>query len=216
MRISQLAADERPREKLLNNGAGSLSVAELLAILMRTGAKGEDVLELSAAILQEWGGLSGLCRASPSELMERRGLKAAKAATLAAVLELGKRIALLNSAGRETWKNKIERIAHDTRFSDRENIFAVFLDARDRVIEDETVSYGGQNGAFLDVPVFFRKAVRLDARSVVLVHNHPDGSKCASREDIALTEHVRQGLKILGMSLKGHYIAADGTLVQVP
>ena len=72
MRISQLAADERPREKLLNNGAGSLSVAELLAILMRTGAKGEDVLELSAAILQEWGGLSGLCRASPSELMERR------------------------------------------------------------------------------------------------------------------------------------------------
>lgn len=216
MRLAQLATEERPREKLLHNGAESLTTTELLAILLRTGVKGEDVLELSNSLLQEWGGLAGLCRAEPAELMGKKGLKEAKAATLVAVLEIGKRIALLNSTERESWKKRLERIAHDTRFSDRENIFAVFLDARDRVIDEETISYGGQNGAYLDAPVFFRKAIRLNAHSVVLVHNHPDGSGCASKEDITLTDHVRQGLKILGIRLKGHYISADGVLVQVP
>ena len=84
------------------------------------------------------------------------------------------------------------------------------------MLDDEVISYGGQSGAYMDVSVFYRKAVRLNAHSVVLVHNHPDGSPFASREDVALTEHLRQGLKLLGIGLLGHYIAAGGTLTQVP
>ena len=95
MKLSQLSESERPREKLLVLGPDSLSVVELLAILLRTGTKGKDVLEFSAFLLDEWGGLEGLCRAKPSELMQENGLKEAKAATLSAVLELGKRIAAL-------------------------------------------------------------------------------------------------------------------------
>ena len=101
------------------------------------------------------------------------------------------------------------------RFLDREQICALFLDAGERVIDEEVLSYGGQDGAFLDIPVFYRKAVRLNAYSVVLVHNHPDGAQCASGEDEALTEHVRRGLKLLGIELKAHFIAANGELIEI-
>ena len=216
MKLSQLPESERPREKLLVLGPDSLSVVELLAILLRTGTKGKDVLEYSASLLDEWGGLEGLCRAKPSELMQENGLKEAKAATLSAVLELGKRIAALKDRSMESWKARIEAIARNTQFYDREQIFAVFINAKEQVIGEDTISYGGQGGAYLDIPVFYRKAVRLNAYSVVLVHNHPDGSLYASREDIILTDHVKYGLEMLGIKLKGHFISANGYLKQVP
>jgi DNA repair protein RadC len=216
VKLSQLSESERPREKLLVLGPDSLSVIELLAILLRTGTKGKDVLEFSAFLLDEWGGLEGLCRAKPSELMQENGLKEAKAATLSAVLELGKRIAELKDRNMESWKAKIEAIARNTQFYDREQIFAVFLNAKEQVIGEDTISYGGQSGAYLDIPVFYRKAVRLNAYSVVLVHNHPDGSLHASREDIILTDHVKNGLGMLGIKLKGHFVSANGYLKQVP
>lgn len=216
MRLSQLSEDERPRERLFRHGAASLSVVELMAILLGTGTKDQDVLEFSASILSEWGGLAGLCRAEPSELMQKKGLKKAKTALLASVLELGRRIAQANrEEEKKSWRHCAEDIAMKLRFLDREQICAVFLDSGENVIDEEVLSYGGQNGAFLDVPVFFRKAVRLNASSIVLIHNHPDGTRCASREDTALTEHVRRGLKLLGMDLKAHLIAAGGSLIQI-
>ena len=98
MRLAQLPADEMPREKLLRKGSSSLSTVELIAVLMRTGVKGEDVLSFSASLLERFGGLEGLCRASTSELMQEKGLKESKVATLAAVIELGKRIAVLKNS----------------------------------------------------------------------------------------------------------------------
>lgn len=216
MKITDLPEEERPREKLLNHGAHSLSVLELLAILLRTGRRGEDVLEFSASLLNEWGGLEGLCRADTQELMTERGLNSSKVATLAAVIELGNRIAALGTRDRDKWQVRLERIAKDTRFCDRELIYAIFLDAGGKVIDEEKISYGGQSGAFFDIPVFYRKAVRMNAYGVVLVHNHPDGSCSASREDIAITDHVKKGLDFLGVELIGHYIAAGGELTQVP
>lgn len=216
MRVSQLPEEERPRERLLQRGAESLSVTELLAILLRTGTTKESVLEYSASLLDRWGGLEGLCRARPSELMQEPGLKEAKAATLAAVFELGRRIALLGSTERESWNVRIKDIANATRFIDREQIYALFLDSKSKVLDEEIVSYGGNDGAYLDISVFYRRAVRLNSHSVILVHNHPDGVLCASKEDAELTEFVRQGLKLLGIKLKAHYVAANGSLTQVP
>lgn len=216
MRMSQLSPCERPREKLLEKGADSLSITELLAILIRTGTKNKDVLEFSASILSKFGGLEGLCRTSPAELMQEKGLKSAKVATLSAVIELGKRISQLKYESRESWEARLEKISQDKRFLDREKIFALYLDSKDNVIEEETISYGGQSGAYMDIPVFYRKAVRLNAYSVLLIHNHPDGSLAASREDVDLTGNIRQGLKLLGIRLKGHYIAAGGTHTMVP
>ena len=216
MKIKDLPSEERPREKLLTHGAHSLSVVELLAILLRTGIKGEDVLNFSASLLNEWGGLEGLCRARTAELMKKKGLNSAKVATIAAVIELGNRIAVLGDKKRDAWRTRLEKIAKDTRFCDREMIYALFLDAKGKVIEEEILSYGGQSGAYLDIPVFYRKAVRINAYGVVLVHNHPDGSCSASREDVAITDHVKKGLDFLGIELLGHFIAAEGKLAQVP
>ncbi len=216
MKISQLSQDERPRERLFRHGAESLSIVELLAILLGTGTQQQDVLEFSAAILSEWGGLAGLCRAAPSELMQKKGLKKAKAALLSAVLELGTRIAQADKTEeKQSWHRHVENTALKLRFLDREQICALFLDANDEVIDEEVISYGGPSGAYLDVPVFFRKAVRLNAYSVVLVHNYPDGAQGVSRDDAMLTEHVRRGLKLLGMDLKAHFIVAGGALIQI-
>lgn len=216
MKILDLPKEERPREKLLDRGAESLSTVELLAILLRTGTRGEDVMEFSASLLKRWGGLEGLCRATAPELMREKGLSSSKVSTLMAVAELGNRIAALSTGKRDSWKAGLEKFARDTRFCDREMISAFFLDASDRVIEEEKISYGGRTGAYLDIPVFYRKAVRLNAYGVVLVHNHPDGSHSASREDTSITEHIRKGLDVLGIRLIGHYIAAGGVLAQVP
>jgi len=216
MKVLRLPQEERPRERLLKNGAESLSVIELLAILLRTGTNGQDVLEYSASLLDKWGGLEGLCRARAAELMQERGLKQAKVAVLLAVMEIGRRIAVIDSThDRDSWKAKIEAIALETKFVDAERIYALFLDAKERVLDQDILSYGGLSGAYLDIPVFYRKAVRLNAYSVVLVHNHPDGALCASREDVILTNKIQEGLGLLGIELKGHYIAAKGSLVRV-
>ena len=120
MKLKDLPEEERPREKLLAHGANSLSVVELLAVLLRTGRKGEDVLEFSASILNDWGGLEGLCRAGARELMTEKGLNSSKVATVAAVIELGNRIASLGGKERDRWETRLEMIAKEVRFCDRE------------------------------------------------------------------------------------------------
>ncbi|OUO91881.1 UPF0758 domain-containing protein [Cloacibacillus sp. An23] len=215
MDFASLHSDERPREKLLRFGPESLSVAELLAVILRTGRHGEDVMALSHGLLSRMGGLEGLARATVGELMREKGLKDAKAAALAASLELGKRLAVAGAGEKKEWKNRLLSIALETKYSERETIYALFLDARDGLIDEAELSYGGMAGAYLDLPVFFRRAVRAGAYGVVLVHNHPDGSRLASRDDKRLTEHVRKALGVLGIKLKRHYIAAGGELFPV-
>ncbi|MDO5115932.1 MAG: DNA repair protein RadC [Synergistaceae bacterium] len=212
MNFASLSPDERPREKLLSLGPEALSLAELLAVVLRTGRSGEDVVSLSQSLLVKMGGLEGLSRASVAELMQEKGLKEAKAASLAAALELGKRLAVLRSGEKTDWKSRLVSIALDTKFQERESIYALFLSARDKLLDEAELSYGGISGAYLDLPVFFRHAVRLSAAKIILVHNHPDGSSYPSKEDVALTEHVEKALRTLGIRLKGHYIAAEGEL----
>ena len=215
MDFASLHNDERPREKLLRLGPESLSAAELLAVILRTGRHGEDVMALSHGLLSRMGGLEGLARASVAELMQEKGLKEAKAASLAAALELGSRIAVVSAGEKKEWKSRLLSIALETKYSERETIYALFLDARDGLIDEAELSYGGMAGAYLDLPVFFRRAVRAGAYGVVMVHNHPDGSRVASRDDERLTEHVRRALGVLGIKLKRHYIAAGGELFPI-
>ncbi len=215
MDLASLHNDERPREKLLKHGPESLSAAELLAVILRTGRHGEDVMALSHGLLSRMGGLEGLARATVPELMREKGLKEAKAAALAASLELGKRLAVTGAGEKKEWKSRLLAIALETKYAERESIFALFLDARGGLISEEELSYGGISGAYFDLPVFFRLAVRVGAYGVVLVHNHPDGREEASDDDKKLTEHVGKSLAVLGIKLKGHYIAAGGELFPV-
>lgn len=211
-----MTQDDMPREKLIKYGADKLTTAELIAILLRTGTQGLNVLELANKLLIENGGLPGLCRMSPSELRSVPGIADAKATTLAAVLELGRRVARFqNGEKKDSWQDKLKFQADKMGYYDREEIYALFLGKNDQVLGEETLSYGGINGAFLDVSLLYRRAVRIAACSVVLMHNHPNGVLAASDEDNELTKIIRTGLKTLEIKFKGHFVTANGEIVQI-
>lgn len=216
LKSKSIPEEEMPREKLLRYGADKLTTSELIAILLRTGTKDCDVLEMSSKLLSENGGLQGLCRMSAAELKLISGIKNAKATTLAAILELGRRIARFqNGEKTDSWQDKLKFQADKMGCYEREEIYALFLDKRDNVLSEETISYGGLSGAFLDMPLLFRRAVRVGAVSVVLMHNHPNGILIASEEDNELTKSVKSGLKTLEIKLKGHFITAKGEIMQI-
>lgn len=213
----RLPSAEMPRERLLREGSQALSLVELLAILLRTGNAKQNVIELSETVLSEFGGLGGLFRASLCELLRIPGIKNAKACSLVAALELARR-ASLQEAGAE-FVSCGDRVTHwSSLLAHEEREFVVFLslDRKGAVIDEKRISYGGLDGAFVDVQYLLRRAVRLDAKSVVLLHNHPDGSLHPSAEDRILTRHVRERLMLLSIGLQGHYIVAKGRSALIP
>jgi len=212
VRLSSLPVEERPRERLRHKGAAFLSVPELLAVLLRTGSRGKDVLELSADVLEKFGDLKGLVRASDEELMELPGLGDAKACVLLAALELAKRLSRPGDgvAASEGWRTRVEGLAAELADADREFIFAIHTRRNGSVIQEDRLSFGGAEGAFLDVKYLLRRCVRLNSHGLVLVHNHPDGSLHPSADDLRLTDFLSRRTQILGIDLLGHFVVANG------
>jgi len=217
MKFADLPEWDRPRERLLSSGAGGLSSIELLAILLGAGGAHNDVLQLSASILNEFGDLAGLSRASLTELCSLTGIGRAKACVLLAALELGKR-ATANDVVRKAgvnWRNVVHNWALRLASEEREYIIAIYVDAKNRMIEDDRVSYGGPDGAFLDATFLLRRAIRLGSKGLVMLHNHPDGGLKPSNDDIILTDYISRQLSILGLKMLGHFICANGNFSEV-
>ncbi len=217
MRLSDLPGEERPRERLRRNGPSALSLAELLAILLRTGSRGKDVLELASDILREFGNARGLSRATEEEMLAIPGLGESKISVLLAALELGKRIISEKSEPEEgsPWEKRLSSLAAELAGEEREYIIAIHVRKNGTVIDTDFISYGGPDGAFLDVKYFLRRAVRLDSSGLVLLHNHPDGSLKPSREDRMLTDYLAGRTKMLDIRFIGHYVAAGGECVPI-
>ena len=218
MKLSSLPPEERPRERLRLRGASALSLAEILAILLRTGTRGRDVLELVSDLLREFHDLRGLSRASEEELSTFPGLGAGKVSSLIAALELGKRLAGERAAlpKEEKWKASLESIASDLAEEDREYIHALHVRKNGTVIIADRISWGGIDGAYLDVKYLLRRAVRLNTSGLVLIHNHPDGTLSPSREDRMLTDFLLRRASILDIRLIGHFVAAKGKWECIP
>ncbi len=218
MKLSSLPPEERPRERLRLRGASALSVAELLAILLRTGTRGKDVLELVFELLAEFHDLRGLSRAEEEELMTFPGLGASKASSLIAALELGKRLAGERTAlpKEEKWRVSVEKIASELAEEDREYIHALYVRKNGTVITADRISWGGIDGAYLDVKYLLRRAIRLNASGLVLIHNHPDGTLSPSTEDRMLTDFLVRRASILDIRLIGHFVAAKGKWESIP
>jgi DNA repair protein RadC len=176
-----------------------------------------DVLELGGMLLEEFGDLTGLARAAPEEFLAVKGLGEAKVANLVAALELARRLRSESAkTGRnETWRSRVASWAENLATEEREFILALFLDRKGRILGEKQVSYGGLDGAFLDLPFLLRRAVRLDAAAMVLGHNHPDGTPEPSREDRELTLLLSRRLRMLDMELFGHFVLAGGRFVPV-
>jgi DNA repair protein RadC len=197
-------------------GPGSLSLQELLAVLLRTGQKGTDVMALAESLLKEYPDERALAGTTATELCGFSGLGSAKAATLLAAIELGKR-SWCGCKGNEgvSWQSALKSIEKSMTREEREFILALFTDREGRLLGSDKVSFGGLDGAFLDAPYLCRRAVRMGAAGVVLIHNHPDGTPKPSDEDRSLTAAISRQLKLLGIELVGHFVVAGGASRQV-
>jgi DNA repair protein RadC len=211
MSLSSLPTSERPRERLLRMGSASLSLQELLAILLRTGKKGTDVMSLAASLLRDYPDERALARATPAELSGFPGLGEAKAATLLAAIELGRRLGSdRKNNGGPAWQGILHTLEKTMAREEREFILTLFTDKAGKVLGSEKISFGGLDGAFLDAPYLCRRAVRMGAAGLVLIHNHPDGNPEPSAEDRSLTVAAARQLKLLGIELIGHFVVAGG------
>lgn len=211
--IKHWAKDDRPREKLLLNGAENLSNSELLAILIHNGSKEKSAVDLAKEILKLGkDNLSELGRLSIKDLMKIKGIGEAKAVTIAAALELGRRRQSANPL-QKTLISHSRDIAEylQTRLKDyRHEVFAVlYLNRANKINHFEIVSEGGITGTVADPRIILRKALEEDAVNIILCHNHPSGSLKPSRADEQLTIKIKEAARLLDITVIDHIIVSE-------
>ena len=212
--IKDWAEDDRPREKMMLNGASSLSKAELIAILINHGTRSRSALELARDLLEESGrNLNQMARMNIADFEKIKGIGPAKAVTIKAALELGIRKEADRLAFRKTIFRNSQSIADYLQplLQDKptEVFVAVFVNKGNRVIDSDVFSHGGITGTVVDVRTIARRALELGATGVVVSHNHPSGNLRPSNDDKHLTQKLKQGLKTLDIALIDHIIVSN-------
>jgi DNA repair protein RadC len=216
--VRDLPAEERPREKLIQRGAASLSDTELLAILLRTGTSSVSVLHLAEEVLAKYQdkGLVSIMNISPQEIASVHGVGLAKAATIVAAVELGRRLSTRAAQKLEKIEGPedVARYASPLlRFEQKEHFLVMLLDVRNRVLAMPTISIGSLTASVAHPREIFREAIRYSAANMILIHNHPSGDPTPSREDIQITKQMMKAGEIMGIPVLDHIIiAGDGFL----
>jgi DNA repair protein RadC len=205
--IKELPEFERPREKLTKKGTKALKKEELLAIILRTGLKGKNAIEVAKDILEKYGDKK-LLDASYEELRNMRGVGPTKAVQILAAIELGSRL-FKEKSEKEVYINSPQDVAKETEHikeSKKENFVALYLDARNKLIYKETVSIGSLNANLVHPREVFEPAIRYLAASIILVHNHPSGDPEPSEDDLVITKRILEAGKIMGIDVLDHII----------
>jgi len=208
-KIKDLPRVERPREKIEKYGPEKLSNSELLAILLGTGTKGLNVVELSKKILKKFSN-GDLANASFGELKNTFGLGKAKAAEIMACFELGRRLlkdkkTRLVLSPHDAWED-----LKDIRHNKKEHFVVFYLDTRNQQIKRETVSVGTLNANLVHPREVFERAIHCSAAQIIISHNHPSGDPAPSDDDIEVTKRLQEAGKILGIEVVDHVIVCDG------
>jgi len=217
-RITDLKESERPRERLAKKGAGSLGDAELLAILIRTGLPGENAVQIGNRLLQTFRGLRGLHRASYEDLKLQKGIGPAKAAQLKSAIELAYRISLEDSEKKpkiNSPQDAADRVMFKMSALDKEELWVLILDTRNRVLKIEELYRGSINSSQVRVAEIFTEAVKLNAASIIVVHNHPTGDPNPSTEDITLTRSLVDAGRLLDIEVLDHLVIGDNNFVSM-
>jgi DNA repair protein RadC len=218
IKIRDMPLEERPRERLAKYGAEALSNAELLAIILRTGMKGDTAIDLANKLLNHFNGnLKAIVSADMNELSKIKGLGFAKSAQIKAAFELSKRINYLqDNIGISSPKDAAEFLMPKLRYLDKEYFFLLCLDTRNKLIDNEVkVSIGSLNASIVESREIFKAAISKNAASVILAHNHPSGDPTPSNEDIAVTKRVVNAGDIIGIKVNDHIIIGDGKYVSM-
>ena len=208
--IKELARVERPREKLIQYGPGKLSNSELLAILLRSGKKGENVVELANKILKKFGA-NDLPNLTFEKLKDYHGLGPAKACEIVACFELGKRLLKDKKAEIYLKSEDVWEELKDLRDHKKEHFVILYLDSRNQEIKREIISVGSLNANLVHPREVFEPAVRNLAAQIILAHNHPSGDPEPSEDDLEINRRLVEAGKILGIEVVDHIIIArDG------
>ncbi|WP_322815472.1 RadC family protein [Chloroflexus sp.] len=218
LRIHEQPLHDQPRERLARQGAGALSDAELLAILLRVGTNGTNVLQLAQQLLAESGGLQGLQRLNFQELCRLHGMGVSKAATVKAALEIGRRLA--RSAIEERFPIRSPAdvatlLLVEMSHLDQEHLRTILLDTKNRVQQITTVYIGSLNSANVRIGEVFKEAVRRNSAAIIVVHNHPSGEPTPSMEDIEITRQLVSAGRLLDIEVVDHLIIGNGRYVSL-
>jgi DNA repair protein RadC len=211
--ITAWAEDDRPREKLLAKGKNALTDAELIAILIGSGNRQESAVDLCKRILKDYGNnLNELGKATIHELMKYKGIGEAKAITIAAALEFGRRKQLSSIREKPQIRSSIDAynaIAPMLMDLPHEEFWILLLNRSNHIIGRVNISVGGTAGTVVDAKIIFRKAIEMQASGLVLCHNHPSGSLQPSQADISVTRNLKEGGRFLDISILDHIIVSE-------
>jgi len=216
--IRDLAAEDRPRERLRRVGAHALSSAELLAIILRVGTGGTNVVRLAENMLVQFDGLPGLSRASVNELATVHGVGQAKAAQIKAALELGRRLMAATPQERPRVSSPADAanlLMSEMMLLEQEHLRVILLNTRNEVLSMPTVYQGSLNTSVVRVGELFREAIRANAAAVIVAHNHPSGDPSPSPEDVNVTRQLVKAGRLLDVTVLDHLVIGHNRFVSL-
>ncbi len=207
--IHDLPEDSRPRERLKRLGAQSLSDPELLAIVLRSGTPGTNVIDMSTQLIRQYQGLPAMAQASIEDLCSHHGVGEAKAAQILAAIEIGRRIILAAPEARPQVRSAndvAQLLMAELAYADQEHVKVVLIDTRNYVISMPTIYKGSLNTAHIRIGELFKEAIRRNAAALIVAHNHPSGDPTPSPEDITLTRQIVDAGKLLNIQVLDHLV----------
>jgi DNA repair protein RadC len=211
-RITDLAASDRPRERLAKLGARSLTKAELIAILLGAGVPGENAVQVGQRLLQTFNGITGLHKATLDEVCAQHGIGPAKGAQIKAALELGHRLKeekleelpTINSP-----EDVASQVVYKMSALEQEELWVMLLNTRNQVMDTVVIYRGSLNSSQVRVGEIFKNAIRRNAAAVIVIHNHPSGDPTPSPDDIALTRAVVEAGRLLDIEVLDHIVVGQ-------
>jgi DNA repair protein RadC len=219
--VKELPESERPYEKALTKGIESLSDAELLSVILRTGSRNVRSIDLAYEILRhkpEYPGLLSLCYTTKEELMKITGIGKVKAIELLAIAELVKRLVRAKKPDRNIFRSPKEIALYymeELRHEKREKTILLLLDGKNRMIRDIIISEGTVNMSMASPREIFIEAIKYEAVFIILLHNHPSGDPTPSREDLQTTKKIQQTGMLVGIPLIDHIIIGDQSYISL-
>jgi DNA repair protein RadC len=215
--VKDRSEDDRPREKMIQQGAETLSSAELLAIILNSGSKKEDVLNMANRIIKEYGKNSIINERNPKNLEKEFDLPLVKSCQIVACFELGRRFFKEEKIGSVTIRNAKQAFEYlkDMGKLSKEHFRGLYLNSRYKLIHSETISIGTLDASIIHPREVFRPAIEYSASAIIVAHNHPSGTLKATSDDLEITEKLKEAGAILGIEILDHLIISKNKFLSL-
>ena len=215
--VRDRAQDEKPREKMIKMGPNNLSSAELLAIILSSGTKKEEVLNMASRILKEYGRNAIINEKNPKNIEKEFGLPLVKSCQIVACFELGRRFFKENQAGTISIRNAKQAFEHlkDMGKLNKEHFRGLYLNNHYKLIHSETISIGTLDASIIHPREVFKPALEYSASAIIIAHNHPSGNLKPSNEDIEINQKLKEAGEILGIDILDHLIISKNKFISL-